>query len=152
LLLTPLNDQAESATLPWASFLPLWLFEPATPAYRRILETRPLHLITNWSWYEWLRVFAPLLLLLWFGRLAQARGRLRLRVMCRALIGFQIIFLLTALVIARPGRFELLSELQPMRSLHLLYLLLFLFMGGWLGMFVLRTHAWRWVLMFAPLC
>ena len=90
--------------------VPLWLFEPATPAYRRILETRPLHLITNWAWYEWLGVFAPALLLFWFSRLAERRRVWPMRTLCRSLITFEVVFCLIGVLIARPGRFEVLSE------------------------------------------
>jgi hypothetical protein len=148
--------QRAGATVSWMaavpSLLPLGLFEPATPAYQRILETRPLHLITNWRWYEWTGVFAPLLLLLWFSHLAERRHLRAMGSACRSLIGFQVVFCIAALIISRPGRFAQLSELQPMRSLHLLYFLLFLFIGGWLGKALLRKEAWRWVLVFAPLC
>ena len=44
------------------------------------------------------------------------------------------------------------AELQPMRSLHLVYILLFVFAGGLLAQFWLKNHVWRWVLLFAPLC
>src|SRR5262249_10929318 len=124
----------------------------ATPAYHRILEMRPLHLITNWRWYDWIGVFVPLLLLMWFSHLAARHRFWRMDSMCRSLISFQLVFCALAMAISRPGRFEQLSELQPMRSLHLLYILLFLFIGGWLGKTVLHKAAWRWAIVFAPLC
>jgi hypothetical protein len=45
-----------------------------------------------------------------------------------------------------------LARFQPMRSLYLLYVLLFLFAGGLLGEFVLKNRVWRWITLFAPLC
>jgi hypothetical protein len=39
-----------------------------------------------------------------------------------------------------------------MRYLHLVYLFLFLIGGGLIGEYVLKTHLYRWALLFAPLC
>src|SRR5439155_5947964 len=107
--------------------LPLDLLQPATPAYRKVLETRPLHLITNWASYQWVGVFAPVALLTWFHGIARHRRLGPMAWLCRGLIVFQLMFCAIALVISVPSRFEQLSELQPMRSLHLLYILLFVF-------------------------
>jgi hypothetical protein len=71
---------------------------------------------------------------------------------CKALIAFEAAFFVLALVVSMPGRFENLAELQPMRCLHLLYILMFLIGGGLLGKFVLQGRAWRWALLFIPLC
>jgi len=65
---------------------------------------------------------------------------------------FEAIFFVVALVVSLPGRFENLAELQPMRCLHLLYVLMFLLGGGLLGKFILQDRAWRWALLFLPLC
>src|SRR5262249_51667058 len=95
---------------------------------------------------------APLLLLTWFSHLAARHRFWRMASMCRSLIAFQLVFCSLAMVISRPGRFEQLSELQPMRSLHLLYILLFVFVGGWLGKVLLGKASWRWALVFPPFC
>src|SRR5262245_12320270 len=48
-LLTALRERVPVPAMATALVsLPVWLLEPATPAYHRILEMRPLHLITNW--------------------------------------------------------------------------------------------------------
>ena len=39
-----------------------------------------------------------------------------------------------------------------MRSLHLVYIVLFVFAGGLLAQFVLRDRGWRWLLLFLPIC
>ena len=39
-----------------------------------------------------------------------------------------------------------------MRCLQLVYVLLFLFAGGLLAQFVLKTTAWRWLALFLPIC
>src|SRR5208282_5703621 len=48
-------------------------------------------------------------------------------------------------------RLERLRPLEPMRFLHLVYLLFVLLAGGLLGQYVLKKHALRWLLLFVPL-
>ena len=58
---------------------------------------------------------------------------------------------MVSLALDLPPRFEALARLQTMRSLHLLYIVLFLVIGGFLGEYVLRQSVWRWLLLFLPL-
>ena len=51
-----------------------------------------------------------------------------------------------------PGPRERFAEIQPMRCLLLVYILLFLLGGCMIGEWILRRRAWRWALLFAPLC
>ncbi len=50
-----------------------------------------------------------------------------------------------------PPQLERLRPFEPMRFLHLVYLLMFLIAGGLIGQHVLGKHAYRWVLLFVPL-
>jgi hypothetical protein len=128
------------------------MFPKVTPAYREVLATRSYFFLTNWAWYEWLGLLGPFALLAWMGWLGKRKGLGATHLICKALIAFEAIFFAMALVISMPGRFDNLAELQPMRCLHLLYILMFLIGGGLLGKFVLRDRAWRWALLFIPLC
>ena len=134
------------------ALLPLGLFPPVTPAYRKILETREYFFLLRWQWYEWLGIFAPVALLWWYRRIARKHGQPVLERMCSALILFESLFFAAALLITIPPRFANLAELQPMRALHLVYVLLFVFSGGLLAESVLRAHLWRWLALFLPLC
>ena len=87
----------------------------------------------------------------WFSRVARARQWRQLELVCRALIVYDLIYFFAALVVDLPARFESLARLQPLRSLHLLYILMFLIMGGFLGEYVLRNRVWRWLTLFVPL-
>ena len=95
---------------------------------------------------EWVGVFAPLVLFWWFSRMTRTKPGSGLRVVSQALIIYGCFYFLASLVLTIPAR------LQPMRSLHLLYVFLILIGGGLLGAHVLKRHAWRWILLFAPLC
>jgi len=127
-------------------------FPPVTPEYREILQTRTYFFLNNWAWYEWLGLLAPFAILAWFAKIARRYALGPMSVACRALVIFGAIFFGLALVISWQGRFENLAEIQPLRYLHLFYILMFLFIGGLLGKFVLKKHAWRWAILFVPLC
>jgi len=135
-----------------AALLPLGLFPPVSNAYREVLDSHSYFFVSRWTWYEWLGIFAPLMLLWWFRRIAQKHNLPVLNFMCQSLVTFGLFFFLVALIITVPARFENLTELQPMRSLHLVYIVLFVFAGGLLAQFVLRDRSWRWLLLFLPIC
>lgn len=141
-----------------ALLMPLgWIFEPASDAWRRAAATRPsFYFVLRWHWYEWLGVVAPLALLWWFRGLARRKQQANAaqqnmaRVSGR-LVYFGVFQLAVALLMLLPPQFERLRPLEPMRFLHLVYLLFVLLAGGLLGQYVLKRHALRWLLLFAPL-
>jgi hypothetical protein len=135
-----------------AILLPFGLFPPMTNAYRLAIDRHSYFFILRWEWYEWLGIFGPLLLLYLFQRIARREKLRGLGLLCRSLIVFEIFYFVLALVITIPPQFANLAELQPMRSLHLLYVLLFVFTGGILAQFVLKNRIWRWIVLFVPLC
>jgi hypothetical protein len=124
---------------------------PTSPAYHAAAMRHGFHYIQLWQWYEQLGILAPVALFWWFGRVARARRWRRLELVCRALIIYDLVYFSAALVVDLPARFESLARLQPLRSLHLLYMLMFLIMGGFLGEFVLKNRIWRWLVLFVPL-
>ena len=146
-----------SAIPPVAALLiPLgWLFEPASDAWRQAAATRSFLFLARWHWYEWLGVFAPLVLLFVFRRFAPS-GVLpsdgsALLPLTSALIYYGIFQTVAGLAIMLPPSLERLRPFEPMRYLHLLYLLFFLIVGGLLGSHVLKRHRYRWALLFIPL-
>ncbi len=134
-------------------FLPfgISLDPPASQAYHQAAMRHGFHYIQLWQWYEWLGILAPVALFWWFARIARARGWILLNRMCRALIIYDLIYFAAALIVDLPERFEALARLQPLRSLHLLYMLMFVVMGGLLGEYVLKNRVWRWLALFVPL-
>jgi hypothetical protein len=144
--------EPEAVFVTAASLIALPLFPKVTMAYREVLETRSYFFLTNWAWYEWLGLLAPFALLAWMAWLGKRKSLGSMTVICQALIVFEAFFFAIALAISMPGRFDNFAELQPMRCLHLLYILMFLLGGGLLGKFVLQDRAWRWALLFIPLC
>ena len=135
-----------------ALLLPLgWVFEPASDAWRRAAATRSFYFVLRWHWYEWLGVVAPLALLWWFRALARRRQEAALAWMSERLVYFGVFQLAVALMMLLPARLERLRPLEPMRFLHLIYLLLVLLSGGLLGRYVLKRKVLRWLLLFVPL-
>src|SRR5437588_1985626 len=134
-----------------AFVLPVSLFPPISDAYREGLDRHSEFFLSPWQWYDWLDLLATIGLVWWFSRIARKRELPVLALLCRALVVYQLVFLAVSLAITIPRRFANLAELQPMRSLHLVYVMLFTFAGGLLAQFVLRTHIWRWLALFLPL-
>jgi hypothetical protein len=120
-------------------------------AYHEAALHHGFHYIQRWQWYEWLGILAPLVLFWRFSRIARQRQWHQLDRMCRALMIYDLIYFLAALAVDFPVRFESLARLQPLRSLHLLYILMFLFLGGWVGEYLLKNRTWRWLALFVPL-
>ncbi len=89
---------------------------------------------------------APLLLLWWFGRIALHNGSAVMARFATRLVWFGWFQLVVALIIMLPPRLERLRPLEPMRFLHLIYLFLFLLMGGLIGKYILRKQLYRWFL------
>ena len=92
-----------------------------------------------------------MLLFWWFGRWLAPAGRAGSDLLCRAFIIYDLIYFVMALAFDLPARFESLARLQPLRSLHLLYMAMFVVMGGFVGEYVLQNRAWRWLALFVPL-
>lgn len=137
----------------WLLLFPFGLsFERPSLAYHEAALTHAYHYVTNWQWYEWLGVVGPLILLWLYARIARAKQAPQMNLMCRALIVCQVMFVIAALVLDIPERFEALARLQPMRSLYLCYVLFILFSGVLIGQYILKKHIWRWLLLFVPLC
>jgi hypothetical protein len=136
-----------------AMVLPLSTFSlHSSPAYHEAARLHSFHYILNWEWYEWLGIIAPVFLFLWFARIATSRRMENMALICRALVIYDLVYFAAALIISIPRRFEVLARIQPLRSLHLLYILLLLLGGGLLADYVLKNRAWRWVILFLPMC
>jgi len=125
---------------------------PSSESYHQAALLHSFHYLTRWQWYEWVGAIAPVVILWALRGLAQKQENANVELVCRALAIYGAIYFAAGLVLSIPARFESLARIQPMRSLHLLYIVFILLAGGLLGEFVLKTHAWRWAALFAPLC
>ena len=128
------------------------LITVSSDAYRVAVRTRSYFFILQWQWYEWAGIFAPLVLLWLFSRISRKNKLPASDIISRSLIVYSLFYFVAAMVLTIPERFQTLVRFQPMRSLHLLYILLFLLGGGLLGKWVLKRYAWRWIVLFLPVC
>ena len=136
-----------AAALPFANF-----FAPPSPAYREAMRFHVSHFLPQWQWYEWVGLIAPFAVLVWLGRVARSRDLKNLERVCRAALVYELVYSAIALVIAIPQRFEALARLQPLRSLHLVYIFMLMAIGGLVTEYILKDRLWRWLLLFLPLC
>jgi hypothetical protein len=135
-----------------AAVLPFALdFAPVTGAARACLHSRAYFFVSTWTWYEWLGVVAPLLMLAWWSRSAPRRTLPAFAGVSTALLPFGILATAAALLLDAAPRLESYARLQPMRSFHLLYVIFFLLLGGLIGEYALRARPLRWAALFLPL-
>ena len=139
------------ASVPSAGLLHSFSLTPATGAYRDVLYSRHYFFAYRWHWYEWIGAIAPLLLLAAIARWPPRATSSAVVKTCRALIILGGFSTAVFLLFSASHRFDNFTRLQPMRSFHIVYLLMFLMLGGLLGEYVLRAKSWRWIALFLPL-
>ena len=140
-----------------ALLLPLgWLFAPTSEAWRQAAATRGFYFPMRWHWYEWLGVFAPLALIYIIKAFVQ-RGEISgqsntaLPLLVSSLFYYGVFHTVAGLGIMLPPSLERLRPLEPMRYLHLLYLMFFVIVGGLVGRYLLDRRLYRWLVLFLPL-
>jgi hypothetical protein len=128
-------------------FIPLgWVFEPPTPAWRQALGTRNYLFLSRWAWYEWLGAWAPLLLFWLLWHIARKRGEMLLARFALAVFLYGVFQMAVAIVMLGFPALDRFVPLQPMRFLHLVYVLMFLVGGCLLGKYLLKASIWRWAI------
>jgi hypothetical protein len=99
---------------------------PVSPAYRAAVLTRSYFFLSQWAWYEVAGLIAPLGIVAWF---LWARRRFpedTLEWCGITVLLFGTFFFLMALIVVRTPEHIGVARYQPLRSFHLIYLMLFL--------------------------
>jgi hypothetical protein len=130
---------------------PSWIFEGPTPAWKAALNTRTYYFLGRWTWYEWLGVIAPIFILWAMARWARRADRPVLALLAGAGAFYAVFQLAVACVVLLTPSLVRLTPMQPMRYLHMVYLLMALLGGGLMGEKLLRGQVWRWLALFLPL-
>jgi hypothetical protein len=65
---------------------------PARGVYREVLFSRSYFFVSNWAWYEWIGVFAPLAILGWFSLRPPRGSTSAFRLLTRVLVPFGLAF------------------------------------------------------------
>ena len=119
-----------------------------TADYLRAAMTRDYWFLGSWRWFEGMGLVAPLLLLGWMSRTMPGCGR----TLARAGLLLGLMALLVALLFAhRSAGNHMVARLQPLRSFQVVYEVMILLLGAWVGDRLLKRQAWRWGLMLAVL-
>ncbi len=115
---------------------------PESAAYVRVAMTRTYWFLSQWAGYERVGAVAPLGVIALLGLRGGGRARALLARTALVLGGLS---LLVALVFARVGaEVHAVARLQPLRCLQLVYVVMILLVGAWLGERWLGTRPLRW--------
>jgi hypothetical protein len=125
--------------------------QPAQDPYREALYARDFYFLSNWTWYHWLGMLAPLAILAWFWR-GQLRGTTpEFRRLSCALIPFGMLSILAAAVLASSHFMDTFARLQPLRCFHLITLVFVLLLGGVIGEYAGKRRSWAIAAICLPL-
>jgi hypothetical protein len=127
-------------------------FKYPSQTYIQVIHIRRYFFLAEWRWYEWLGLIGPVLILWAFSRLARKQNRLELELLCLSAVIYQTVYLIISAIMTIPPRLIILAHYQPLRSLQLTYVLMFLVIGAYFGEWFLRNRVWLWLALFAPLC
>lgn len=140
-------------------------FAPAeSAAYVRAALSRSYWFLGEWRWYEVVGLFAPLGILGGVAWLGARRGRgpvfrshlpasqpgasglLEARdALARMAVTIGVTVCVLALLLAsEASTTHLIARMQPLRVFQIVYVVMIVMLGGWLGDRVLRRSAWRW--------
>jgi hypothetical protein len=127
------------------------LLRQNSPEWQEAARTRTQHYLMQWKWYEWLGAIAPIFVLWGMAWLARRRGlpvasAVAMRTAVFAAVGF-----VAGCVITIPPQLERLTVFQPLRILHLTYIMMTLLGGGLLAELVLKQKLWRWAVLLLPI-
>lgn len=137
-----------------ASFAPLLLArlaERSGPEWQEAARTRTQHYLLQWEWYEWVGAIAPIFVLWGMARLTRRHGLPEAAAVARRTALFAAMGFVAGCVITIPPQLERLTAYQPLRILHLTYIVMMLLSGGLLAELVLKQKLWRWALLLLPI-
>ena len=125
---------------------------PEDEIYRRVMLTRSYWFLSEWHWYEWVGLIAPVTILLVIA-LGRRRDGDEARVgLARMAAAAGVIAMTVAVVFARTGmKTHLVARMQPLRIFQVVYVVMTLMLGALLGEWVLRRRPMRWVAAFSLL-
>ena len=125
---------------------------PENTAYVQVAMTRRYWFLSQWQWYEWIGIVAPLLILGW---IAVARRHEESRtqvVLARMAVMAGGIAVVVALLFARVGlSTHLVARLQPLRVFQMVYVVMILAIGAKLAEGILQQRVARWTVVFGML-
>jgi hypothetical protein len=120
--------------------------------YQRVVLTRDYWFLSQWHWYEWIGLIAPLLILSYVAMGKRTDGDAARVGLARMAVAVGVIALAVAILFARAGMAtHLVARMQPLRTFQLVYVVMILGLGAALGERLLQRRRMRWVVAFALL-
>ncbi|MHB1021244.1 MAG: hypothetical protein ACYC0Z_02410 [Acidobacteriaceae bacterium] len=121
-------------------------------AYVHAALTRTYFYLSEWEWYEWIGLIAPMLMMLAFVRWQRSDFRKPAVALCATSLAIGLSAVSVSLLYSRVhAASHLVARLQTLRSFHIVYIVFFILLGGVLGQYWLKRIAWRWVTTFAAI-
>lgn len=117
-------------------------FAPANGAYREALYSRDYYFLYNWAWYHWVGMLAPLAILAWFWKKPVRGTRPAFSRLSFAMLPFGLLSLAAGMFLAISPSLDMFARLQPLRTFHLITLVLVLLVSGVFGEYVARSRPW----------
>ena len=135
-----------------AVFIPAIPLEvPANPIWRRVMSRRHFQYPFQWEWYEWLGAIGPIVFLAWFASVARRQGLAILERVCFRIAISTSLGIAGGVILIQGFPNQTWARFEPMRVLHIAYVVFVLISGGFLGKYILRDRWIRWALLFIPL-
>lgn len=122
----------------------------ATGAYKEALYSRDYYFLSNWEWYHWLGMLGPLAILAWFWRGKIRNTQKSFATLSFAMLPFGLLSIAAAAALSSSHVFDMFVRLQPLRSFHLITLVMVLLLGGVLGEYLAAKRKWVVAALVAP--
>ncbi len=124
---------------------------PASGPYREALYSRDYFFLYNWTWYHWIGMLAPLAILAWFWKRDFRGTRPAFSALSFAMLPFGLLSIAVAIFLSSSPSLDMFARLQPLRTFHLITLVLVLLLGGVVGELLAKDRPWVPVSLALPL-
>lgn len=124
---------------------------PASGPYREALYSRDYFFLYNWTWYHWVGMLAPLAILAWFWKNKLRGTRPAFASLSFAMLPFGLLSIAAALFLSSSPSLDMFARLQPLRTFHLITLVLVLLLSGVIGEYLAKDRPWVTAALALPL-
>jgi hypothetical protein len=124
---------------------------PASGPYREALYSRDYFFLYNWTWYHWVGMLAPLAILAWFWKRDIRGTKPAFSSLSFSMLPFGLLSIGAAVFLASSPSLDMFARLQPLRTFHLITLVLVLLLGGVIGEYLAKSRSWVPVALAVPL-
>lgn len=117
-------------------------------AYHAAVMTRSYFFLSRWQWYELFGLAAPLLIMAAFSIRRRHKDHFVRAELALACVAVGVTSVVVSLLLARlDAETHLIAAMQVLRSFLLVYIFMFLLLGGMVGELWLRQLFWRWAVL-----